>query len=211
MSLFTDEALVLDSHPYQDRHLILALLSRGRGLVRGVLRGARGGRAPRAAATQILSLVRVTVYESRRAELATFREIDLITSSYPLAASIERSTAAAVVAELLLTFCPAGEPAPRRFRLGKTMLLALLDGVDVATVVAYAQFWSLQLGGVLPPPESSGLVPADLEFLAACRTRPPAEVELPVPDGLRRWLDRSLRAEAERPLHALDFFRRPVE
>ena len=45
-----DDALVLDHHPYRDRHLILAVLTRGSGVQRGVLRRARGGKTPPAAA-----------------------------------------------------------------------------------------------------------------------------------------------------------------
>jgi DNA repair protein RecO (recombination protein O) len=207
MALIDDEALVLDSQPYRDRHLLLTLLTRTGGVIRGVSRNARGGKTPQAAAAQILSLVHVIGYVGRGADLATFRRIDLLTSSYSLAVDLERTAAAAVVAELLYTFCPLEEPAPRRFRLGVSMLDGLLEGKDPDTAVAYAQFWSLALGGVLPDATEAEFDTRDLEFLAACRGKPLTELTARVTSRVREWLDDRVRHEAERPLRALDFLR----
>jgi DNA repair protein RecO (recombination protein O) len=234
-----DDALVLDCQPFRDRHLLLSALTRGHGVLRGVLRGGRGGRTPQAAATQVLSLVRLSAFLAPRAELVTFRQVALLRSSFPLAVSVERATAAAVVAELLTTFCPPSEPAELFFRLGAALLDGLLEGVDPQTAVAYAQLWSLALGGVLPPLdrcaacggpiqgeprlraqdghplcERCAPVAADrldapaLERLVEIRTKPVREVAPGAPAPLARWLDRVTALEAERPLRALEFFRR---
>jgi len=209
VAIIDDDALVLDHHPFRDRHLVLAVLTHRNGVQRGVLRRARGGKAPPAGAAQILSRVQVSLYQKPSAELATFRHIDLVTSSFPLASNLERSSSAAVVAELLLTFCPPGEEAERMFRLGAAALDALLGGTDVGVVAAYSEFWTLVLGGVFPSPEMIGadLTQSDTEFLAACRRRPVTEVSPPVPPGVARWLDRRAREAADRPLHALSFLR----
>ncbi len=207
MALIDDDALVLDSLPYRDRDLILSLLTPSVGVVRGVLRGARGGKSPTAGATQILSLVHLIAFHARHAEMATIRQVDLKTSSYPVSSGLERSAAAAVVSELLITFCPLGEPAPRRFRLGVAALDALLTDVPPSIVVAYVQFWSLALGGVLPPIRESGLEEDDVEFLLACRNRPLAKLVEPPPTSAVQWFDRTVRSAAERPLRALDFLR----
>lgn len=150
MPSYTDDALVLVSSPYGDRHLVLTVLTHHHGAVRGVLRGARAGKAPKTSATQILSAVRVTAFQGPHAELATFRALELAQSSFPLASRLETAAAAAVVAELLFTFCPVSEPAERRFRLGRSTLDAMLSGCDPRTAVAYVQFWVLVLGGVFP-------------------------------------------------------------
>jgi DNA repair protein RecO len=202
-----DEALVLDSHPYGDRHLILSLLTPSVGVLRAVLRGARAGKSPSAGAAQLLSLIHVVAFQTRRAEMATIRQVDLQVSSYPLATDLERSTSAAVVAELLTTFCPQGEPAPRRFRLGVAGLRALLAGTAPATVVAYCQLWLLSLSGVLPPLEEAPLGAEDLEFLLRSQLVPPSELPAPPSADVIRWLDRLVRSEADRPLRALDFLR----
>jgi hypothetical protein len=213
VAIIDDEALVLDHHPFRDRHLILAVLGRHHGVQRGVLRRARGGKAPPAAAAQILSLVEVSLYQKATADLATFRHIDLLRSSFPLASDLVRAPAAAVVAELLLTFCPPGEPAERSFRLGVSCLNALLEGKEADTVVSYAEFWSLALGGVLPPPKmiAAALGRMGHAFLAACRRRSVMEAPSAVPQDAARWLDQRVREEAERPLRALDFFREVAE
>jgi len=211
--LLDDEALVLDHHPYRDRHLILAVLTRRSGTQRGVLRNARGGKAPAAAAAQILSLVQVSLYQRPHAELATFRHLDLLKSSYPLTTDLRRSAASAVVAELLLTYCPPAEPEERFFRLGTAALEGLLSNADPDLVVAYTEFWVLALGGVLPPPDeiASALPQMAIDFLATCRRTPVGEILDPVPARVAGWLDRRVRDEAERPLRALGFFRQHTE
>jgi len=199
VAIIDDDALVLDHHPFRDRHLVVAVLTRRNGVQRGVLRRARGGKAPPAGAAQILSRVQVSLYQKQSAELATFR----------LASDLQRSAAAAVVAELLLTFCPPGEEAERMFRLGGAALDSLLGGTDAGLVVAYSEFWALVLGGVFPSEKMIGeaLTEQDVEFLAACRRRPVTEVSDPVPPGVAVWLDRRAREAAEQPLRALSFLR----
>ncbi len=151
VAYFSDEALVLDCHPYQDRHVVLAVLTPESGVIRGIVRRARGAKAPQGAATQVLSRLKVELFQRAGAELATFRQIDLITTSYPLVESLERAASGAVVAELLLCFCPPGEPAPLPFRLGTSVLDALLAGCDPQVAVAYSQLWTIILHGLLPP------------------------------------------------------------
>jgi len=204
-----DEALILDHHPFGDRHLVLTVLTRRAGAQRGILRGARGGKAPKAAAAQIMSLVHVGLFQKPEAELATYRHLDLVTSSFPLTRDLDTTAAAAVVAELLITFCPPAEPSERFFRLGATCLEGLLEGTPAGTVVAYAEFWALSLGGVLPQgstiAESLGDVGTGL--LASFRKNPLKEVPTTVTPSVSNWLDNLVRQESERPLRALSFFR----
>lgn len=206
---FRDTALILDHHPFKDRHLIVSALTPSFGVVRGVLRSARGGRIPLAGSVQILSKVELEFFRKPTAELATFSRVDLLESSFALAGDLRRSTAGAVVADLLLTYCPPDEPAPRRYRLGCTALEALLAAIDPDRVVAYVQFWVLQLGGLMPTPDALDGDPTtdELAFLIACRRVALADLELVVPEGALRRLDALVRNHAERPLRALDFYR----
>ncbi len=208
-----DDALVLDHHPYRDRHLILAVLTRNTGVQRGVLRRARGGKVPSAAAAQVLSHVHVTLFHRPQAELADFRNIELVTSSFPMSRDLACSAAGSVVAELLATFCPLGEPAERSFRLGVAALEALLSTKPAAVVVAYVQYWTLALGGVLPDSDTitEAIGPHGAAFLACCHRQSLTEVAGSVPSSAARWLDQRVREEAERPLRALSFFRSMTE
>ena len=238
MTDFTDEALVLDTLNYRERDLLLSVLTPSRGVIRGVFRRARGGRAPRAAATQLLSQVRCSVHQRESADLASFREVDPITSSFALTTNLNAITAAAAIAELLLTFCPPGEPAPRRYRLGVAILNALLEGVSPDGALSYTQLWSLKLGGFIPPLEicstcgarltdaavasavgeglhCPGCAPSgrqfgahDLATLRAWIQTPPSTIPGPPPTALTHWLDKTTQDAAERRLKALDFHRR---
>ena len=209
MPTLDDDALILDHHPFKDRHLIVAALTRTHGVIRGVLRSARGGKSPLAGSVQILSEVRMSFFRKAQAELATIQRVDLTRSSYPLAKDFRLSTASAVAAELLMTYCPDDEPAPRRYRLGVSALMALLEAADPDRVIAYVQYWVLQLGGLMPPPEAlEGEPDADeFAFIIACRRVPLAELDLEVPSSVIRRLDAMVRRHAERPLRALDFYR----
>jgi hypothetical protein len=204
-----DEALVLDHRPFSDRHLVLTVLTHRFGVQRGVLRGARGGKAPTAAAAQIMSRVHVSLFQKPEAELATYRHLDLLTSSFPLTRELGRSAAAAVVAELLTTYCPPAEPSERAFRLGVSCLEALLEETPADTVVAYAEFWVLALGGVLP--QGNTIVEAlgreDAGLLVSFRNNAVQAVPTTVTPAVSRWLDEQVRNEAEKPLRALSFYR----
>jgi len=207
-----DESLVVDHRPYAERHLLLEVVGRRHGLVRGVLRRARGGKSPAAGAAQLLSVVRVSGRWAASAELATFFDLESVEPSIGLAPDLPRTAAAAVVAELLRTFSVPAEPAERPFRLGRSALRALLAGTAAPVVVAYCQYWSLVLAGVQPadpatdPDGPSGV--GDLRFLAACRALALSEMRVPLPPSTAAWLDRRVREEADRPLPALAFLRR---
>lgn len=207
--IIDDDALVLDQFPFRDRDLVVSVLCRLQGVQRGVLRAARGGRAPAAAAAQVMSKVRVSLFQKPTAELATFRSIELVTSSFPLSKSLTKAAAGAVVAELLTTFCPPAEPMERAFRLGCAALDALLEGTDPQIAVAYTQFWMLTLSGLLPPVDSlrDTVGRRDLEVLAEFRRMPLKQLASPPPATITRWLDQRVREEAERPLRALSFMR----
>ncbi|MGD8439322.1 MAG: DNA repair protein RecO [Holophagae bacterium] len=209
MPTLDDEALVLDHHRFKDRHLIVAALTAGHGLMRGVLRSARGGKAPLAGSVQVLSKIRLSFFRQPQAELATINRVDLLISSFPLAADLGRSAAASVVAELLLAFCPLDEPAPRRYRLGCAALEALLGEADPGMVIAYVEFWVLRLGGLMPPLDALEGDPStdELAFLVACRSVALADLDLEVPEAVGHRLDDMVRDEAERPLRALRFYR----
>jgi hypothetical protein len=188
---------------------VLTVLTHRSGVQRGVLRRARGGKAPTAAAAQIMSRVHVGLVQKPEAELATFRHLDLVTSSFPLTRELERSAAAAVVAELLFTYCPPAEPSERAFRLGVSCLEALLDDAPSDTVVSYAEFWVLALGGVLPPREfiAESLGRDGAGILASFRTMPVKEIAAAVTPTVSSWLDQRVRDDAERSLRALSFYR----
>lgn len=238
MGSFEIFGLVLDRRDYRERDLLLSVLCPDRGSLRGIFRGARGGRAPRAAAAEPLSLVHAQCYQGPHAEMINFRQVEVGISSYPLASDFSRSSAAAVVAEALALFCPPDEPAPRRFRLGKAVLEGLLRKMEARTAIVYAQFWLFRLSGLMPDLKicsscggslDRGLIFADFGEGCLCRSCAPDGVVLdqrsvellrdyerrgPGPElseatpALVSWMNSRIRIIADRPLKALDFFNR---
>jgi recombinational DNA repair protein (RecF pathway) len=177
------------------------------------------------------------VHQSTTADLADFRDVHPILSSFALTSNFKATTASAAVAELILVFCPPGEPAPRRYRLGIAVLKALLDGISPDGVLGYAQLWLLKLGGFLPPfdicstcgtelvdgvvipslgegfqclschPSGRHLGPGDLTELRRWTLVPPSSITGDPLPDLRRWLDQMTQDAAEKHLGALAFHR----
>jgi recombinational DNA repair protein (RecF pathway) len=81
-----------------------------------------------------------------------------------LSSSITAAAAAAVVAELLATFCLPGDPSELAYRLGSTVLDALLAGTSPETAVTYAQLWVLALSGLFPAVDRCAECRAELEI-----------------------------------------------
>ena len=236
MGSFEITGLVLDRRNYRDRDLLLSVLTPDRGTLRGVFRGARGGRSPQAGVTEILSLVHSQCYQGPHAELLNFRQMEVEISSYPLASDLRQASAAAVVAEALQLFCPPEEPAPRRFRLGKAVLGALLDSMDTRSAIVYTQFWLFRLSGLMPnlkscsncggpfdrgmvladfgeaclcrncDPEGVSLDPGSLELLQIYGKHPPGPSLPKTTPALASWFDLRIRILVDRPMKALDFF-----
>lgn len=238
MGSFETTGLVIHRRDYRDRDLLLSVLTPERGTLRGVFRGARGGRAPQAVVAELLSLVHAQCYRGPHAELLNFRQMEVEISSYPLATDFSRASAAAVVAEALHLFCPPEEPAPRRFRLGKAVLAALLDSMEPRSAIVYTQFWLFRLSGLMPnlkscsacggsleggmvladygegclcrdcAPEGQSLDPRSLELLQIYEKHPPGPSLPKTTPALASWIDLRIRILVDRPMKALDFFNR---
>src|SRR5512139_1058558 len=85
MSLVTTRAFILRLDPLSEKDLVVALLTADHGVVRAAVRGARG-RSRKAAALQLLSEVLVTYVRKEGADLARLDAVELVDSSFDLAA-----------------------------------------------------------------------------------------------------------------------------
>ncbi|MFH1176104.1 MAG: DNA repair protein RecO [Acidobacteriota bacterium] len=207
MPLRSDEAFVLTRHPYRERDLTVALLSRTHGLVRVLARRARGLRSPLAAVLEPLAQVRMTYFERPRSELANLNEAVLVRSSFPLAASPAGWAAGQVVGELALTFCPPGEQAELAYRLVDRCLARLLAGHSPLAVAHYAELWFLRLAGVFPELGACGECGASLggapriwddeENRFLCPDHPPPRAATRLSAAAAAWLARASRERLE--------------
>lgn len=152
MALLTTEALVLRAYKLGETSKVVVLLTRERGKVRAVARGARGGRPRYQSALEPLSEVRVTLYGRQGAELLRLGQAELLHSAFRIG---ERGLGAALFlsscAELLDAFSPEGEAEERVYRLALAVLGAVEAGGEPELVARYLEAWLLRLHGIYPP------------------------------------------------------------
>jgi DNA repair protein RecO (recombination protein O) len=152
MALLTTEALVLRAYKLGETSKVVVLLTRERGKLRAVARGARGGRPRYQSALEPLSRVRVTLYGRQGAELLRLGQAELLHSAFRVG---ERGLDAVLFlsscAELLDAFCPEGEAEDRVYRLALAVLEAVEEGTDPVLVLRYLEAWLLRLHGLYPP------------------------------------------------------------
>lgn len=152
MALFSTEALVLRGHKLGETSRIVVLLTRERGKLRAVARGARGARPRYRSALEPLSEVRVSLYGRQGAELLRLGDAELLRSAFRTG---ERSLDAALFlsgcAELLDAFCPEGEAEDRVYRLAVAVVRAAEQGADPELLGRYLEAWLLKLHGLYPP------------------------------------------------------------
>jgi DNA repair protein RecO (recombination protein O) len=163
MALLTTEALVLRAYKLGETSKVVVLLTRERGKVRAVARGARGGRPRYQSALEPLSEVRVTLYGRQGAELLRLGQAELLHSAFRVG---ERGLAAALFpsrcAELLDAFSPEGEAEERVYRLALAVLHAVEAGVEPELVARYLEAWLLRLHGLYPPLDRCAACGAEL-------------------------------------------------
>jgi len=102
MTLITSEALVLRTYKLGETSKIVVLLTRDRGKVRAVAKGARGGKPRYGSALEPLSEVRVTLHGRQGADLFRLGQCDLVRSAFPSTGrDLDLALAMSYFAELL--------------------------------------------------------------------------------------------------------------
>jgi DNA repair protein RecO (recombination protein O) len=152
MPPIASDALVLRSYKLGETSKVVVLLTRERGKVRAVAKGARGARPRYQSALEPLSEVRVSLYGRQGAELYRLGGCELIRSAY-LAGSrgLETTLSFSYFAELLDAFSPDGEAEDAVYRLATSVIRAVEDGQAPACMARYLEAWLLKLHGLYPP------------------------------------------------------------
>jgi DNA repair protein RecO (recombination protein O) len=146
------DALVLRSYKLGESSKIVVLLTRERGKLRAIAKGARSGRSRYQSALEALSEVRATLYGRQGAELFRLGACELTRSAFPSGGrDLETALSLSYLAELLDAFAQEGEAEDAVYRLAIAVLRAISEGGDVAALIRYFEAWLLKLHGLYPP------------------------------------------------------------
>jgi len=152
MALLTTEALVLRGFNLGETSKVVVLLTRERGKVRAVARGARGGRPRYQSALEPLSEVRVTLYGRQGADLLRLGQAELLHSAFRAGTrSLDAALFLSGCAEMLDAFSPEGEAEDRVYRLALAVVQAAEKGAHPELLGRYLEAWLLKLNGLYPP------------------------------------------------------------
>jgi len=151
MALLTTEALVLRGYKLGETSKLVVLLTRERGKLRAVARGARGARPRYRSALEPLSEVKVTLYGRQGAELLRLGDAELLHSAFRAGSrSLESAMVLSSCAEMLDAFCAEGEAEEKVYRLALAVVRAAEQGATPETLARYLEAWLLKLHGLYP-------------------------------------------------------------
>jgi DNA repair protein RecO (recombination protein O) len=147
-----DRAFILSAIPLREKDRIVTFLTENTGRQRGVARGARRLQSAYAGALEPMSETEVLWFEKEGRDLHRIDSIEVVRSSFPIAADLSRGLLLSAIAESLITFVPDSDPSEKFFRLAAHAVGALFEGRNAASVAVYFDAWVLKLTGVLPSP-----------------------------------------------------------
>jgi DNA repair protein RecO (recombination protein O) len=160
MPLYTTDALILRTYKLGETDRIVVFLTRDRGKKRGVAKGARRSRSRFGAALEPLTRGRVAYFEKERRELVSLNYVEAERSPMQ-AADGDALGHVGYFAELIDEWAPEGDPNERLFRLGASVVDALVLGVPIGPLARYFEYWLLRLQGVYPSHVACGRCGAD--------------------------------------------------
>lgn len=152
MALITSDALVLRAYKLGETSKVVVLLTRERGKLRAVAKGARGSRPRYQSALEPLSEVRVSLHGRQGAELLRLGACELVRSAFRTGErGLETALFLSYLAELLDAFAQDGEADDKVYRLALAVVDASEKGVPEALLGRYLEAWLLKLNGIYPP------------------------------------------------------------
>ena len=152
MPPISSDALVLRTYKLGETSKVVVLLTRDRGKLRAIAKGARGARARYQSSLEPLSEVRVGLYGRQGAELFRLGECELVRSAFPAGArGLDTALALGYFAELLDAFAQEGEAEDTVYRLALAVIGAADGGTDIGVLARYLEAWLLKLHGFYPP------------------------------------------------------------
>ena len=170
MPLYKTDALILKTYKLGESDRIVVFLTRDRGKRRGVAKNAGQSRRRFGAGLEPMTCGRVGYQEWERRDLVLISYVEPTRS--PLTVSdAEVLSHMGYFAELIDEWAPEGDPNEALYRLGASVVDAVMMGGSVSSLARYFEYWLLRLQGVYQAdPMSSEPARA---FLEAARLRGP--------------------------------------
>jgi len=166
MPLYTTDALILRTYTLGESDRIVVFLTRDRGKKRGVAKNARQSRRRFGAALEPMTCGRVGYLERERRDLVSVNYVEVTRS--PLSAVDGEALAyVGYFAELIDEWAPEADPNETMFRLGTSIVDAIVAGVPIEPLARYFEHWLLRLQGVYEADDA--LTPDAQAFLSAAR------------------------------------------
>jgi DNA repair protein RecO (recombination protein O) len=150
MPLHESEAIVLQSYSLGEADRLVSFLSRNKGRVRGVARGARRPKSRFGSTLERLSHIRVWFFERETRELVRINQCELIESFLEAHGDYPSSVALALFSEITEAVLPDREPSDASFRLLLLAAKSIKQTKSTALPLAYFTLWTVKLGGWLP-------------------------------------------------------------
>jgi DNA repair protein RecO (recombination protein O) len=166
MPLYTADALILRTYKLGESDRIVVFLTRDRGKKRGVAKNARVSRRRFGGALEPMTCGRVGYMEWERRDLVLLQYVEPTrsplggSSGHPGTAETpgQPGNNAAMLgyvsyfAELLDECAPDADPSETLFRLGTSVVEAMVSGVPADPLARYFEYWLLRLQGVYQTP-----------------------------------------------------------
>ncbi|HEU0090689.1 MAG TPA: DNA repair protein RecO, partial [Vicinamibacteria bacterium] len=146
MPPISSDAIVLRTFKLGESSKIVVLLTRERGKLRAVAKGARGPRPRYQSSLEPLSEVRVSLYGRQGTELYRLGECELIRSAFRAGErGLDEALALSYFAELLDAFAQEGEAEDAVYRLALAIVAAVDGGTETSVLGRYLEAWLLKL------------------------------------------------------------------
>jgi DNA repair protein RecO (recombination protein O) len=147
MPIHITDALILRTYTLGESDRIVVFLTRDRGKKRGVAKNARQSRRRFGGALEPMTRGRVGYFERERRDLVRVDFVEAQRS--PLsAAGGEALGYVGYFAELIDEWAQEADPSETMFRLGASMVDAIVAGVPIEPLARYFEYWLLRLQGV---------------------------------------------------------------
>lgn len=145
------EAIILKTFPLGEADRLVSFLGRSSGKVRGVAGGARRLKNRFGSTLELLSHVQLWYVERETRDLVRIQQCELLESFHKAQSEYELNTGLAAVSEIVERVVPEHEVTEPMFRLVLLAAREVERRADWQLPLAYFAYWTVRLGGWLPP------------------------------------------------------------